>query len=610
MSDKEKKQMSGFSLAGFRSYADEQRDRSAGKGGSRGNQTAVNEVAIQFCWPRDNSFVTATNGSIEEEDDDDNNAGRDRYPDREVFSDHGNESHPPAEIQEDEDSGDDDSEDDAADDDEDGDPNRLSKKLQSIPLQATVASAGRQEGMRCCLDALQAVLRALFPGAPDLPRADLEALEAAVSHLNGVELETFDKMRKDLARIGGESADWEPLERVLALRPNFFRLFRSSKGNGIGPSIGPKSGPSADDNSEELWDAWKLAAQITIRSLGRVEQQYLRAYIHYCIERRRLLNSSSGALQPGISDSPKAKPASQPTADLAPIVTSEEYPDLVPGAGIRATVEWGKNQRKQIVPKIASAPARKEPDTVDAWGDSDEDDKPIDEFPLLEVADNFPALGGKSTGGKSVNASWAKQSHAKSTLGNATSAAPPKASAKPKAAVPMAVDFPSLIGNASSAPSKAEQWAKAREQSAVAAKAKAEMAKPKPPQPPKEFQGIEEVAFPDLPLAAPKQKSAASKAKGKAASSKAKAKAKVTASIDSEDLVAAVIPESVQAEPEIELVPDSQLILIHEPCDPLEAVARSEAAEAERRAKKVKSKSGKRGAVVNPWTAGSPISRG
>jgi hypothetical protein len=328
------------------------------------------------------------------------------------------------------------------------------------------------------------------------------------------------------------------------------------------------------------------------------------------MEHRKALHSST--FVPPVADIPKAKPTKQqPTVEAAPMATSEEFPSLG-GTSSLALAEptWGGRQKKQVVPKMAPVTAR-EPDVADAWEDSPAGN-PVDEFPALQADEQFPSFGNKS-GRQAANPGWGAEM--KQPRGNSTVTAPPKAVAKPKSSAPTAMDFPSLGNASSSTASKAEEWAKAKERSAAVAKAKVEMAKPKP-QPKKEFTGIEEAAFPGLAPAFPglptsggKLKPATAKAaqsKGKAAASKAKAKAKGGATHDFGDLPE-VIPESVQPEPEVEIVPDSQLVLIH---DPLEAVARSEAAEAERRARKVKTKTGKRGAVVmNPWTAGSPTSR-
>lgn len=177
-----------------------------------------------------------------------------------------------------------------------------------------------------------------------------------------------------------------------------------------------------------------------------------------------------------------------------------------------------------------------------------------------------------------------------------------------KASVPTAMDFPSLGGATVGA--SASSWGVAeRERSAAAAKAKLE---PRKVEPPKEF-SVEESAFPDLPMGAPKAKAGAraAKAKGKA---KAKAATKVQDKEDTKrsDVVCedakANGTSTLSAEPEdepVQLVPDDQLILIH---DPQDAIARTEAMEAERRAKKAKKPSARKAAVLNPWIARSSSS--
>ncbi|CAK0909208.1 unnamed protein product, partial [Prorocentrum cordatum] len=140
--------------------------------------------------------------------------------------------------------------------------------------------------------------------------------------------------------------------------------------------------------------------------------------------------------------------------------------------------------------------------------------------------------------------------------------------------------------------------------------------KPAEPEPPKEFQGIEAAAFPDLPMGAPrpKPKSAAAKA-GAAAAAKAaaaKAAAQRAAARASSSAAAAPVPtswdegdDSPTAGPEPEREKET-LVVIH---DPLAAVAASEELNAARAANsKKKGQKGNRSNRIslNAWTEGPP----
>jgi len=256
--------------------------------------------------------------------------------------------------------------------------------------------------------------------------------------------------------------------------------------------------------------------------------------------------------------------------------------------GAEPDVNWGRNMRKKAAPLIVQASARPQ----DGWED--------DEQAAVEM---FPALGGGSTTSPArQNGANAGGSFAAKAGGSFAPAVAAKPKPKPK---PPGPDFPSL-GSAKNATSSASDggWAaQARERAAVAAKVAAEP--PKPKLPPKPFEVVVEM-FPDLPMGGPKPLSVAAKAGAKAAKAKA-AKAKAVeeegAAARASRSSAAIIEPEVEEEQVVQIVPDDQLILIH---DPLDAVAKTEAENAERRANKVKKpRKGLAAAPVNPWIAGS-----
>lgn len=225
----------------------------------------------------------------------------------------------------------------------------------------------------------------------------------------------------------------------------------------------------------------------------------------------------------------------------------------------------------------------------------------------------FPELGGSSASRKPApKAAASEKTTAHKSFVASLSAAPKKAAAPAKvapsvvavapkkAAAPASGEsFPSLGGSAPKGTSSS--WAAGAQARAAA---KAEPAKPAPVER-KEFNATAAAAesFPGLPTAAPKKKSTPAP---RSTAERARAQAKTDAEAKAASAAAKALDESLADAWEDsspaespEIVADDQLVMIH---DPLEAVAQTEAAEAIRRANKVK-KGGKKGAVfINPWS--------
>eukprot|EP00930_Biecheleria_cincta_P037860 TRINITY_DN26011_c0_g1_i1.p1 TRINITY_DN26011_c0_g1~~TRINITY_DN26011_c0_g1_i1.p1 ORF type:complete len:1132 (-),score=214.51 TRINITY_DN26011_c0_g1_i1:142-3537(-) len=657
MTEKEKKATSNlraFELTGFRSYADQRATASESKGGGKGAKgrgaQESSGFAVRFCYPK---LADELGIEPDEAEDAEPDTGYNRYQDRAVLPDPTQEMAAVQENQteqhEEEAGGKQEGEDDDSETDEDDLNDELDKGLRDLPLQATVAKSGRQEGMLCCLDALQAVLQALLPGKPQLSADDLQALREVTSRLTLIEADTMERLRKDLASCSPSDCDWEPLERVLALRPFFFRLLRHAKGiDSRTRTIGPKSGDSkgsTDDSKETDWATWKYAAQLSVKALGHDEQQWLRAYVHFSLERRAALSSGlGGVLRADASQSAAAGQKKDVQMDVD-LPSAAEFPTLGGDAEGSAIAEvaastWGR-PKKQAPPSLLVQPLQpaRPARAKDSWDDDDSPVAAANQEPPQVVEENFPSLGGGSSSAARQTPGWgaagktgatakakanaaatvakpkasvpqqtsnfpslgsAKTSASPSSAGwgggaaTAQAAKPKAAEAKPKSAAanPGVADFPTL--GAKAAASSAPSWgAEARERAALAAKAKSE---PPKVEAPKEFQVVED-AFPDLPLGAVKPKQGAPKA-GARAQQKAKAKSNQDAKSKASAQVAVEEPAE---EPQVELVPDDQLVVIH---DPLEAVAKTEAMEAERRARKGKKPGGK-SRVANPWMAGS-----
>lgn len=644
LSEKEKKDLARPLLqVGVRSFHEERSQNNAssssqgGKSGGKGRNAGSGRIGIRFCWPPGITNADLEKSRKEEWADQDDE--KKRYPQREVLSDYDNEEEKEekggkqqGESANDADKGEqqeqaeeedeDDDEEESGDDDDDA--GGLDPRIRNLSLEATVALSGRHQGMRCCLDALHAVLRAFRIEVKEM-RANVPILREAVGRLTLVDIESLERVRKDLDS-GALSAecDWEPLERILSLRPLFFRLLRSAVGGGSSGPIGPKTGGGgggrADDPSESNWFTWRLAAQAAIVALGDREQQGLWIYVDMCMKRRAdlsrhgLRNDDDVAEHyPTLGGGP-ARPAPTPTAgkEESPegLDDAQSFPTL--GGGPTATTDgpgsgWGR-PKKQAPPKVGAAG----PGNYDVGAEA---------FPSLGPA-GAPRAEPTWVGGGSSSSSKAKSkpaasapsksfaskaaapgpSKAKTVIGSISttsaapkpSVAPSKPKPPPKAQPPPAEAFPTLGGAAAA---DAKSWAaQARERAAKAAAPKP--AEPPAPKKPAIFNAAEEL-FPDLPLGAPKPKSATSKAAARASLlAKAKAagaKARAAAVPDNWE-------EDEQEQEKFEEVKEEELIIVH---NPLDAVAASEAAQMERKIQKVKGKksSSSRKGAINPWTA-------
>jgi len=278
-------------------------------------------------------------------------------------------------------------------------------------------------------------------------------------------------------------------------------------------------------------------------ALGQRERACLWKYFQLCLQRRAALSGDSSPIAGAHARSAKGKggggkgearasPNASAAADMNlaedfPTLGKMEFPSLGGEEGGSAVAEvmnntWGKP--KQVVPRIVPST----PQMKDAW----DDESPAAYFPALE---QFPTLGGKANSNASAAAaSWRPPA--------AAAVRPPKPTVKAVPKPPSAGDFPAL-GGASSASASAARWAQNRER---AEQAKPEPAKPKAPEPPKDFDMKEEL-FPGLPSAPSAKTKPSAKAKGgvkakapATAKAKAEAEAKAAAAKREEEFAAAV----------------------------------------------------------------------
>jgi len=242
----------------------------------------------------------------------------------------------------------------------------LDPRLFDLQLHSTYAQSGNQKSLRCFIDALHAVLRVLC-GDEHIAESRGGPFTKVVKTLTLANVDALENLRDDLVigEKGGEF-DWEPLEHVLALRPLFFRLLRTSGGasrsgrqNGIGPKLATLADPL-----ETAWREWLLAAQSAVTSLGRKELLRLWVYTDLCIRWRDRMDqmaehqviSKPEPVQPllskasGSAGPPPTVPAKDSTifhkADFPTIADEADTPSLNLGHSPppRAATVWGNNE--------------------------------------------------------------------------------------------------------------------------------------------------------------------------------------------------------------------------------------------------------------------------
>jgi len=160
-------------------------------------------------------------------------------------------------------------------------------QVESLALTCTIARSGPRCGARCAMDAISAVLGALTTvNTSTVSTAEVQ-WKKSLRSLSGSETEGLEHMRAHLEEVGDvfPSCNWEPLERVLALRPLFARLLCQERSNGRHREvIGPKG--AVHKNDTEQWLRWKVAAQSAVLALGELERQCVAIYLKLCLERR------------------------------------------------------------------------------------------------------------------------------------------------------------------------------------------------------------------------------------------------------------------------------------------------------------------------------------
>eukprot|EP00435_Cladocopium_sp_Y103_P016000 s699_g3.t5 len=411
------------------------------KGSGRGSGSTTDVDHVQFRWPSNlepEDYTTEAAGS----EDRGNNQYYNRYPKRDIvplYTEKGGnwrvankaegenpeagEAGEAGETPEDENEG---GGDGRARGDATAEEAELLPELEKLSIDCAFGAEGRN-GAPSCLSALHAALGALVTeNEAEIEGWDIKLLPA-VRRLNRTEVETLECMRIYLHdhdskedEQNGDSIDWEPLERILGLRPALRRLLHVDK---VKPptnarsrqAIGPRQGQTEveEQDDEKGWREWKQLAQVRIQALAPKAQQRLLRYVELCVQRRTALEQLGEGVPdwededieqafPSLSQSASgnAVPSTQPAemnslarhargwADMAAghtrAVTNveEQFPALGGGTSTAARPSWGPQR---------NAPAPKE--SADNGGQG------AVEAPKSDVLEKeaFPSLGGKTT---------------------------------------------------------------------------------------------------------------------------------------------------------------------------------------------------------------------
>jgi len=347
---------------------------------------------------------------------------------------------------------------------------KLLPKMEQLSIDCAFGAEGRN-GAPSCLSALHSALQALVTeNEADIEGWDIKLLPA-IRKLNRTEVETLECMRiylHDHETKDEENGDidWEPLERILGLRPALRRLLHVDKAKPVTTArsrgtIGPKQGQTQveEQDDEKGWREWKQLAQVRIQALAPKAQQRLLRYVELCVQRRTALDLIGEGVPdwedenieqvfPSLNQSatnsvPTAQPEMNSMArhargwadmaagrEAAPVVAAaEQFPALPGGTSTTARPSWGPQRNVVPVPK---GPSNATPN-----------ERGSPEEPTVPEKEAFPSLGGRVSAAPE-NVKWGAPS---APNGAPSAAAPAKAPPEKKDLdFSSAEAFPSLNG--------------------------------------------------------------------------------------------------------------------------------------------------------------------
>lgn len=140
----------------------------------------------------------------------------------------------------------------------------LSRQLEET-LEAMPMSRSCRGGRLSFLSALNAVMDVMSAGTGTAP-VPLQALRRCVKQLDGQQAESLELMHQHLVDAGGSTLDFEPMDRLLSLRP-LLQL-----------KLGSASGSSGADRDRSWWE-WKEAAAAAVQRMGVEERKAVQLYV-------------------------------------------------------------------------------------------------------------------------------------------------------------------------------------------------------------------------------------------------------------------------------------------------------------------------------------------
>ncbi|CAK9043154.1 unnamed protein product [Durusdinium trenchii] len=404
------------------------------KGSGRGSASGDDDP-VQFRWPS-----TAEPQDYTTEADNEDQGDYNRYPNRDIVPltrvDKGGSWRPTGKAEEGhpEDAQAEERKEEQEEEEEQGDAAKaqrdptsaeeaLHPALERLSFDCAMAKEGPRSGAPSCLSALHSALRALVTESEAEAEGWDVKLLPAIRKLNRAEVENLECMRIYLhdpesqdQEHSEDSIDWEPLERLLGLRPMLY-LLQATKAKQPSNSrsrqaIGPRQGQAEDEEEITGWRKWKMRAQAVILSLAPKAQQRLLRFVELCVQRRTALeqidegvpdweDENIGQVFPSLSDSASgnAVASAQPEmgslarhargwADIASghgreanATTAEQFPALGGGSAVSARPSWGP-------PRGPALPSG-EPRNVN--GHAGPREAPKNEVVQKEA---FPSLGG------------------------------------------------------------------------------------------------------------------------------------------------------------------------------------------------------------------------
>eukprot|EP00435_Cladocopium_sp_Y103_P014977 s3670_g3.t1 len=135
---------------------------------------------------------------------------------------------------------------------------QLEETLEAVPM-----SRSCRGGRLSFLSALNAVMEVM--SSPTSPPVPLQALRRCVKQLDGQQAESLELMHQHLVDAGGSTLDFEPMDRLLSLRP-LLQL-----------KLGSASSSGAD--RDRSWWEWKEAAAAAVQRMGVEERKAVRLYV-------------------------------------------------------------------------------------------------------------------------------------------------------------------------------------------------------------------------------------------------------------------------------------------------------------------------------------------